>query len=303
MSLEGLLPVLTRRPEMVRLRERILRPLMAESPATSLTFAVQGIVSSAKPLLLAALAQSTGKPIFFVTGNEEYGRVLCTALTALMGEREDNMNSNVLFFPPRAALPLERLLENHETLRERMTTLLRLIQAQMQRKQRQAADPCIVVTTIEALTQPLIPPEEFAQATVQLKTDADVQLPELLNHLAMLGYETVAEVEEPGQFAHRGGLIDIFPSTRPRPIRVEFFGDTIESIRTFDIETQRSLNPLETVLISPAHEALPTHGPEASSMLEKIDTSALYPNASERWQSDRESLRTRASFDDIALYS
>lgn len=302
MSLEGLLPIVTRRPEMVRLRERILHPLSTEIPATPLSFGLQGIVASAKPMLLAALAQASGKTLFFVADNEEHAQTMCRALTALMGEREDSLNSNVLYFPPRAALPLERLLENHEILRERMTVLLRLIQARMLRAQRQTGETCIIVTTCESLTQPVIPHDDFARATIQLKTNTEIQFSDLLKHLLLLGYESVAEVEEPGQFAHRGGLIDIFPTTRPRPIRVEFFGDTIESMRTFDIETQRSLNPLDAALISPAHEALPTHGLEASVLLDKIDISALYPDATERWQRDREALRSRSSFDDIALY-
>ena len=77
-------------------------------------------------------------------------------------------------------------------------------------------------------------------------------------HLISLGYEPEAEVEDVGQVSHRGGIVDFFPPALERPVRVEFFGDEIESIRTFDPETQRSLNPQEAVLVGPAREALAT---------------------------------------------
>ena len=94
----------------------------------------------------------------------------------------------------------------------------------------------------------------------------------MLEHLYNLGYEPVAEVEEPGQFSHRGGIIDLFPPTLPRPVRIEFFGDEIESLRTFDQETQRSLNPIDLCIIGPAREALPGRGPEAAKSWKQLDS-------------------------------
>src|SRR5579884_2786411 len=98
----------------------------------------------------------------------------------------------------------------------------------------------IVVASARALTQPVIPPQELAATLYELKPGQEVDLTMMLDHLYNLGYEPVAEVEEPGQFSHRGGIIDLFPPTLPRPVRIEFFGDEIESLRTFDPETQRS---------------------------------------------------------------
>jgi len=124
----------------------------------------------------------------------------------------------------------------------------------------------------------------------------------MLEHLYNLGYEPVAEVEEPGQFSHRGGIIDLFPPTLPRPVRIEFFGDEIESLRTFDQETQRSLNPIHTCVIGPAREALPVRGPQAAQELAQLDSNILHRDAEERWKRDLEELRQRRSFDDIAFY-
>ena len=307
MSLRGLLPILTRRPELVRLRERLVRPLAAEGDASPLSFAINGVADAAKPYLVAALAASAGRPVLFVTATEERARLMTRTMATLLGDRPDTETAQALLFPDRDAMPLERLLSSADTIRERMTALLAL----MQMRTRRAALPegedgnlptLVISTAIRALTQPIIPPEEFARATTALQENSEINLAEFLGHLSALGYENVAEVEEPGQVSHRGGIIDIFPPTRPRPVRVELFGDAIESMRTFDPETQRSLNPVALLLIPPAHEALPSRGPEADAQIHQITTGALHPDAAERWARDRESLRQRASFDDIALY-
>ena len=115
---------------------------------------------------------------------------------------------------------------------------------------------------------------------------------DLLATLIGLGYEPEVEVEGVGQVAHRGGIVDFFPPALERPARVEFFGDEIESVRTFDPVTQRSLNPQEATLISPARDALATNGPQAAEQLAKLSLIGLNPDARARWQGDLEALRS-----------
>src|SRR5205085_10728598 len=160
----------------------------------------------------------------------------------------------------------------------------------------------IVVCSARALTQLIIPPRELATSLFFLEPGQEVDLTLMLEHLYNLGYEPVAEVEEPGQFSHRGGIVDLFPPTLQRPVRVEFFGDEIESLRTFDQETQRSLNPIASCVIGPAREALPLHGPEAARELEQLNSSMLHHDAEERWNRDLDELRRGRSFDDITFY-
>src|SRR5690348_12601290 len=124
----------------------------------------------------------------------------------------------------------------------------------------------------------------------------------LLQHLLSLGYEQAPEVEDAGQVSHRGGIVDVFPPALPRPVRIEFFGDEIESIRTFDPETQRSLNPVDGVLVGPAREALALRGPGAARRLASISLIGMHADARERWERDLEALRYSQSFDDIAFY-
>src|SRR5260370_28707023 len=124
----------------------------------------------------------------------------------------------------------------------------------------------------------------------------------MLEHLYNLGYEPVTEVEEPGQFSHRGGIIDLFPPTLLRPVRVEFFGDEIESLRTFDQATQRSLNPIASCIIAPARQALPLPGPAAGYEIEQLNSSMLRHDTEHRCETDLAILRHARSFDDITFY-
>src|SRR5947209_13559109 len=142
----------------------------------------------------------------------------------------------------------------------------------------------IVICSARTLTQPVIPPQELLASLYDLKPGQEVDLTLMLEHLYNLGYEPVTEVEEAGQFSYRGGIVDLFPPTLPRPVRIEFFGDEIESLRTFDPETQRSLNPVATCVVTPAREALPTRGPEAARALAQLNTAMLHPDADERWK-------------------
>ncbi len=298
MSLSGLLPVLVNRPDLARLAARLTQP---DAPAP-LEFALHGVAEPARPYLAAALAEATRRAIVLVTAKPDRAQAMQRAISALLGDRPDVEDPRALLLPEREAMPLERLLIGGETMRARMAALLALTQARA--KHRAAAEdaPPVIVTTIHALTQPVMPPDEFARATVMLNVGIEVSPATLLQTLAALGYDAVTEVEDPGQVSHRGGIVDLFPPTRPRPVRIEFFGDRVESLRTFDIQTQRSLNALEALFIPPAREALPGRGMHAAVDLAQIDASALHPDAAERWARDCENLRMQASFEDITLY-
>ncbi len=280
MTLQGLLALLTQRPEYRRLVEQIRN-------AEGLP-ALTGINEAAHPYVVAALAQTLKQAILLVVSDEEQARQTVETLKQFVPTSED-----VLLLPDRDALPYERMISNATTMQGRMQALIALVQ-----KDRTP----LVVCSARVLTQLVIPPQELASSLFTLKTSQEVDLSLMLEHLYNLGYTPVAEVEEPGQFSHRGGIVDLFPPTLPRPIRVEFFGDEVESLRTFDQETQRSLNPVSTCIIGPARESLPTRGPEAAQALSELDSSMLHRDAETCWQQNLEELRQKHSFDDIAFY-
>ena len=279
-TLQGLLPLLTQRPDYRRLIDQLRN--IERVPALT------GIIEAAHPYVVAALFTTLKQSVVLVVHDEGQARQMAETVKAFLANPDD-----VCFLPDRDALPYERLISDALTTQQRMQALIALVEHEH--------NP-LIVCSARVLTQPIIPPQELAAAMFRLQTGQEVDLTSMLEQLYNLGYQPVVEVEEPGQFSHRGGIIDLFPPTLPRPVRVEFFGDEVESLRTFDQETQRSLNPITNCTIGPAREALPVRGPEAASLLEQLDSKLLHRDAEERWNGDLAELRQRHSFDDIAFY-
>lgn len=109
----------------------------------------------------------------------------------------------------------------------------------------------VIVTCVEALAQRVLPQEEFITATQRIRVDQDVELPALVDSLLQWGYRRVPLVEEKGEISVRGGILDVFPPLSEYPMRVELFGDTVESVRTFDPSSQRSQDRLEEAMLLP----------------------------------------------------
>ena len=280
MTLQGLLALLVQRPEF----RRLLEELRKGEGLPALT----GITEAARPYVIAALTAALKQPFLVVVDDEAQANQMVESLKVFVEQPND-----VLCLPDRDALPYERLISDALTMQKRMQAMIALVEQERD---------VIAVCSARALTQPVMPPQELSAALYTLQVGHEVDLTLMLEHLFKLGYEPVAEVEEPGQFSHRGGIVDLFPPTLPRPVRVEFFGDEIESLRTFDQETQRSLNPIATCVIGPAREALPIRGPEAVKELEQLPTEMLVSESEERWKRDLENLRQGLSFDDITFY-
>ncbi|TMC16406.1 MAG: transcription-repair coupling factor, partial [Chloroflexi bacterium] len=280
MTLQGLLALLAQRPEF----RRLLEELRKGEGLPALT----GVTEAARPYVIAALAKVLRQPFLVVVDDEAQANQMVESLKVFVEQPND-----VLCLPDRDALPYERLISDALTMQKRMQAMIALVEQERD---------VIAVCSARALTQPVMPPQELSAALYTLQVGHEVDLTLMLEHLFKLGYEPVAEVEEPGQFSHRGGIVDLFPPTLPRPVRVEFFGDEIESLRTFDQETQRSLNPIATCVIGPAREALPIRGPEAVKELEQLHSEMLVSESEERWKRDLENLRQGLSFDDITFY-
>lgn len=279
-TLQGLLTLLTQRPEHRRLREKLQN--IEGIPALT------GITEAARPYVVASLEVSFKQPILLIINDEAEANQLVETLKLFVPNPSD-----IFYLPDRNALPYERLIGDTDTTQRRMQALIAMVERER---------TPVVVCSARALTQLIMPPQELAAALFRLQTGQETDLSMLIEHLYNLGYEPVAEVEEPGQFSHRGGIIDLFPPTLPRPVRVEFFGDEIESIRTFDQETQRSLNTIATCIIGPAREALPGKGSAAVKDLALLESKVLHKDAEERWNRDLELLAQKRSFEDIAFY-
>ncbi|MCD7832405.1 MAG: transcription-repair coupling factor [Lachnospiraceae bacterium] len=117
--------------------------------------------------------------------------------------------------------------------------------------------PLTIITTIAACMNRMVSFKEWQEHILTIDGDAEIDTEKLKKELIRLGYERTGQVEGPGQFAVRGGIIDIFPLTEENPVRIELWGEEVDSIRSFDVESQRSIENLDRVRIFPAAELIP----------------------------------------------
>ncbi len=209
---------------------------------------VYGLSGAQAAFLAAALSVNQGKDLLFIAENAQKVRELMEDLGFWLKDYQ------ILYFPALDVLPFEVLAQSRETRWTRLEVLQSLLFPR---------GPVAVVTTVEALRKTLLSPELLKESFRSLAVGQKADTMELAAWLTARGYERVERVEEKGQIALRGGILDIFCPTAPQPWRFEFFDDEVDSIRSFRPDTQRSVDKLEQVLIAPASECIFTDGQKA----------------------------------------
>jgi transcription-repair coupling factor (superfamily II helicase) len=131
--------------------------------------------------------------------------------------------------------------------------------------------PPIFVASVRSIMTRTLPRRDFLKASKRLSVEQTVQPEPLLRSWARIGYQRVDTVLEPGQFSHRGGLLDVWPPSEPYPARLDFFGDEIETIRRFDPASQRTVEKLESLLVTPAREFLQSSLVDSSNQTDRPD--------------------------------
>ncbi|HRW93136.1 MAG TPA: helicase-related protein [Thermotogota bacterium] len=152
-------------------------------------------------------------------------------------------------FPPMDILPFEPVHVSFSALRQRMKTLLSL-----REDTPDAPDRRLVFSTLPVLIQKTLHPQALEQAIFSLSREQAFPQSQLLDRLVHLGYERAFQVTEPGEFAHRGFIVDFYPLSSDFPVRVEWFDEQIVDLRLFDFATQKSTGKLDRILVTPARE-------------------------------------------------
>ena len=153
----------------------------------------------------------------------------------------------VYLYPARDLLFYYADIKGRQLTDKRMSVLRALLE-------KEDGKSITVITTMDAFLDGLAGPEQFKEQRISLAGGDVVDLSELEKSLTDMGYERESQIEGPGQFAVRGGIMDVFPLTEELPVRIELWGDEIDSLRSFDVESQRSVENLESVVIYPASE-------------------------------------------------
>ena len=259
--------------------QRLLNELQNNSPVISISGLVAG---SARALAVASLQRETNKRFAVVTQStrdlEPWERDLSFWYCALSGK--DRCDNELLVIPASESDPYAGVSPHAQTLEKRAVSLWRL--------RHQKHD--IVLLTARALARKSVSPEEIQNAGTVLRLNAEHSPETLAEKLIATGYVREDPVTAVGEFSSRGGILDLWPPGNDAPVRMEFFGDTVDSLREFDPETQLSTGQLRVIEIPPMHE-LPV----------MPDDFRLWAEAArERWQDDRfaRSLRDRTAFAD-----
>jgi transcription-repair coupling factor (superfamily II helicase) len=163
---------------------------------------------------------------------------------------------NVRMYPAKDLIFFQADIHGNQLVTERWKVLRRLLEGA----------PLTIVTTLDSLMEPRIPLEQVKKDIVHINSAGQVQERELAGKLVKLGYEKTYQVEAPGQFSVRGGIVDVFDLTEENPYRIELWGEDVDSIRSFDVLSQRSIEKLDSVDIYPATEMILSKDERARGM-------------------------------------
>jgi len=205
---------------------------------------VSGLTSTARALYIPLFARAAAVPTVVIVADNKAADAMHIALRAGCELTGAISADRVLSLPAHDVLPFENLSPHPDIQEQRAKTLWKIA----------TGEASIVVAPVEAAAMKLFPAPFYAGLAQILRRGEEVDVETLLAHLTSVGYTRNDIVEMPGQFTRRGGILDIYSPEADRPVRFEFFGDEIESIRKFDPETQRSAAPLDEARLLPLTE-------------------------------------------------
>jgi transcription-repair coupling factor (superfamily II helicase) len=240
-------------------------------------------------LLIVDAFFSTNKTIFVSAPNLYKAQLIYDRLSSVLGS--DMIN----FFPQDEFVTSEMLVSSNEFKTERINTICDLLFNTRK----------IVVTHTTGLVKPQMPKKTWENAILDIETGKEYEIMHLSSLLVSYGYKREYTVEKPGDFSVRGGIVDIFPLNQTRPYRLDFFGDLLEKIKTFDIDSQRSIETVNKLQIMPMYEFF--YGEEELKIIlshidKKVSENHFSNTAIEKIQQDKDSLVSHQQLDRLARY-
>ncbi|MFW5981657.1 MAG: transcription-repair coupling factor [Halanaerobiaceae bacterium] len=203
---------------------------------------IKGLDNSRLVYLMGNLLQKIDHYVFIVTYDYAHLLAYYEDLLRLVDKER------LIIYPEMEILPHEQIVVDMQEINSRMRVLEDMVY--------EKSGPKIVLITVETLMRKMMPFNEFKNYLFGLKNGQEIELKELTGRLNILGYERVNMVENQGEYSIRGGILDIYTISSDKPWRIEFFGDEIDSIREFDINTQRSELSKEEIIIAPVSEII-----------------------------------------------
>ena len=219
-------------------------PKVAADAAKAARITASGLTPTAKALHLALLARSLRLPLLVVVASNRHAEQLQPLVRAFCELSAACGPNSVVTLPAYDVLPFENLSPHPEIQETRATTLWKI----------SSGAASIVIAPVASAAMRLREREFYADLARALRRGESLEVELLIAHLNTVGYTTADVVEMPGQYALRGGILDVYSPEAERPVRAEFFGDEVESIRAFDPGSQRSLHPRDEAVLLPLTE-------------------------------------------------
>ena len=235
-------------------RHEAFQSLIRRVPKPDEPLALSGLTSTAKALYLFLLWQQTEKPLLIVTAGAKQAEILFelvqTFFDLLVTDRDAH---RPILIPALDVLPFQELSPHSQISEQRAIGLWRMA----------AGRAPIVITPIGSALLRTGAAGDYKHLAITLRTGEELPQEVLVEHLVSIGYQRREPVEMVGEFSIRGGIVDIFPAEAERPVRIETFGDLIESMRQFDVDTQRSVLKISEITVLPLveHSRPPGAGP------------------------------------------
>jgi transcription-repair coupling factor (superfamily II helicase) len=201
---------------------------------------LSGLAGSGKALLLAYLKKNLDSPFLVITSKPEEALKIYDDLVSFLGQEKARL------FPAWEILPYEMKIPDPEIIGRRLETLYDLM----------LKENIIAVATVRSCLEKTMLPEDLKKKIISLKVGESRDIEYLSQQLFDLGFKRFPQVEEVGAYSIRGGIVDVFPHSYSDPIRIEFFGDQVESIRKFAVLDQRSIQKIDSARILPSREVL-----------------------------------------------
>ncbi len=264
------------------------------------------IYGAARPYVVAALASLLNQPLLILTPRSNRARQWVDELRTWLPDQVPVHN-----FADPDALPYERIPWAPETRQRRLEALVSLLTTDDGRRTTNNGNPQspvpgpqspIVVASARAFMQMTLPVRELRAALRPIRQGQQFDLNKTLANWVGLGYEAAAVVETPGTFSRRGGIVDLWPPNLRKPVRIELFGDQVDSLRTFDPSTQRTLTRSESAWCGPASEALPRLGERAADRLRAIACDGCHPPARTEFEREIGQLLAGSGFRNLEWY-
>lgn len=280
------------------MREHPAYQTLRDTLQAGLELPTTALMQRARPPVIAALSEELPVPVVIVVPTVDESRRLIEALKLWVDDP-----ARLRRFPEPPVLFYERAPWTPETITDRLDVLSTLFMHRIDMAKTGA--PPIIIASVRALMQRTLPYRQFRRAARKIEVEARESLTGLARHAGGIGYEPVSVVQAPGQFSRRGGLLDIYPPQSALPYRLEFFGDVIDTIRTFDPATQRSLpeaGRITSFWLTPVREALPLDGERALTTLRALLETMLPTDVRTLLEADAQSLEAAIPFPNLEFY-